>query len=435
MDLKTIFLEEENFTIHHYEDFFGKKITNDLYKKTLESIKQLESKSCKGSDYLGWLDLPKNQIENLQKYDNFKIAFKEYDTIVSIGIGGSYLGIRAIIEALDKPFEKKEKEIIFAGHHLSSSYLKYLLDYLENKNFALITISKSGTTTEPAIAFRFLFKKLKDKYGEKEIQKRIIVITDAKKGTLRKLANEYQLKSDIVPDDVGGRYSVLSPVGLIPLSIMNINIEQLLKGAYYIQQVIRNNEHFTTNVAIQYAMYRNLNYYSEKNIEIFATYQPRLYYFLEWWKQLYGESEGKGYQGVFPSSSIYTTDLHSLGQWIQEGKRNLFETLLEIEKEEDIHLFSQEDDSDGLNYLENQSLNYINRIALKATRKAHIEGGVPNFTFQIPELNEYSIGMLIYLFEYACALSCLNLNLNPFDQPGVEAYKNNMFAMLGKPGY
>ncbi|GIX40397.1 MAG: glucose-6-phosphate isomerase [Leptospiraceae bacterium] len=435
MVLNTYFLEDKNINLGTFEHFYGSKLTNDLYKKSLEAIKQLENKSCKGSDFLGWLDLPQKELNQLQKYEELKQFFKEYDTIISIGIGGSYLGIRAIIEALKIPFQKQSKEIIFAGHHLSSRYLKNLLNYLDNKNFALIVISKSGTTAEPAIAFRFLYKKLIEKFGEKEISKRIIVITDKEKGTLRKLANQFQLKSDIVPDDVGGRYSVLSPVGLIPLSIMNIDIKSLLEGALSIQKIIRNQSEIEINPALQYALYRNLNYALKKQIEILSTYRPELFYILEWWKQLYGESEGKNYKGIYPASSIFTTDLHSLGQWIQEGERNLFETLIDIQEDDDLVLFSQQDDSDGLNYLSGKSLNYINRTALQATRKAHISGGVPNFTFEIKELNEFYLGILIYLFEYACAISALTLEINPFDQPGVEAYKTNMFKMLGKPGY
>lgn len=435
MSLNTYFLEHDKIRFFDFERYYGIKITNDIFKKTIQAKDQLEQKTSKGSNFLGWMDLPQNELHKIQHYKNFQSYFNEFDTIVSIGIGGSYLGIRAVIEALQNPFKKQKKELIYAGHHLSSSYLKSLLEYLDQKNFALIVISKSGTTTEPAIAFRFLFQKLIQKYGEKEITKRVIVITDKEKGTLRKLAKQYQLQSDIVPDDVGGRYSVLSPVGLIPLAIMNIDIEDLLKGAWEIQTSIRKQNNFEENFALQYALYRNLNYFSEKNIEILSTYQPALYYFLEWWKQLYGESEGKEYMGIFPASNIFTTDLHSLGQWIQEGRRNLFETIIDVKNDEDLFVPSQEDDSDGLNFLANQSLNQINRTALKATRKAHIDGGVPNFTFEIESLNAYNLGALIYLFEYACGISAITLGVNPFDQPGVEAYKNNMFKMLGKPGY
>lgn len=435
IDLKTYFQEEQNIQIQTFANVYGLKLTKDIYLKNIEAMNLLEKKQCKGSDFLGWMELPQKEKEQIHKYKEFKQIFKEYETIISIGIGGSYLGIRAIIEALLIPFKKNSKEIIFAGHHLSSRYLKNLLNYLETKNFALIVISKSGTTTEPAIAFRFLYKKLIEKFGEKEISRRIIVITDKEKGTLRNLAKKYQLKSDIIPDDVGGRYSILSPVGLIPLSIMDIDIEKLLDGAILIQERIRNKIEIENNPALQYALYRNLNYFTGKNIEILATYRPELFYILEWWKQLFGESEGKDYKGIYPTSNIFTTDLHSLGQWIQEGKRNIFETLIDIIEDEDLILFSSEDDSDGLNYLSNKSLNFINRTALKATRKAHISGGVPHFTFEIQKLNEMSLGMLIYLFEYACSISALTLGVNPFDQPGVESYKNNMFKMLGKLGY
>lgn len=435
--MKTIhfFLNElENFSIKEsFEKYYSKQLVEKVYKKSLLSMEQLEKRICKGNDFLGWLDLPENQ--NIENYNKIANEFKNFDTIVSIGIGGSYLGIRAIYEALINPFRKTKPELIFAGHNLSSKYLYELLDYLENKNFAIIAISKSGTTTEPAIAFRFLFKKIIEKFGESEIKKRVVVITDKEKGILRKLAKQYNLMNDIVPDDVGGRYSVLSSVGLIPLNIVGIQIQELLNGAKLIKNQIRNQAEIENNPSLAYAMYRNFNYFNSKNIEILATYRPELFYFLEWWKQLFGESEGKDFKGIFPASSIFTTDLHSLGQWIQDGTRNIFETIIDIEEDLEIKIFSTEEDSDGLNFLQGQSLNSINRTALKATRLAHIDGGVPNFTFVLPKLNEFYLGVMIYMFEYSCAISSLNLDVNPFDQPGVEAYKLNMFRLLKKPGY
>lgn len=426
--------DSENIpTKENFEKFYNKQLVEKIYKKSILSMEQLENRICKGNDFLGWLDLPENP--NIDYYNNIANEFKDFDAIISIGIGGSYLGIRAIYEGLINPFKKPKPELLFAGHNLSSKYLFELLEYLENKNFAIIAISKSGTTTEPAIAFRFLFKKIIEKFGESEIKKRVIVITDKEKGILRKLAKKYNLISDIVPDDVGGRYSVLSPVGLIPLSIVGIQIKELLNGAKHIKNQIRNQSVIENNPSLAYAMYRNLNYFNSKNIEILATYRPELFYFLEWWKQLFGESEGKDFKGIFPASSIFTTDLHSLGQWIQDGTRNIFETIIDIEEDIELKIFPNEDDSDGLNFLQGQSLNSINRTALKATRLAHIDGGVPNFTFVMPKLSEFYLGAMIYIFEYACAISSLNLDVNPFDQPGVEAYKLNMFRLLKKPGY
>ncbi len=422
--------EEKEIQENDFKKFYGEKLFNDIYKKSLESMEELEKKTCKGKEFLGWLDLPEQNLVQIFKISHL---LQEYDVIISIGIGGSYLGIRAIIEALHNPFETSK--ILFAGHHLSASYLTHLLDYLENKNFAIVVISKSGTTTEPAIAFRILFNKLIEKFGEHQIQKRVVVITDQNKGILRKLAIKYKLESEVIPDDVGGRYSVLSPVGLVPLASVGISIEEIQKGAKDTMKQIRGNTNLLQNPALVYAIYRNLNYFSNRTNEILASYRPELFYFIEWWKQLFGESEGKDYKGIYPSGNIFTTDLHSLGQYIQEGKRNIFMSLIDIEKDKELIIPYQEDDSDGLNYISGKTLNEINRIALKATRKAHQEGGIPQFTFVIPEINEYYLGSLLYLFEYACGISALTLGVNPFDQPGVETYKNNMFKLLKKPGY
>ncbi|MCS7206092.1 MAG: glucose-6-phosphate isomerase [Leptospiraceae bacterium] len=431
MDIKTLFLEKDSFNLQDYNSFYGKKLVSDIYKKIEISKKEIEARTSRGAEFLGWLELPEIELQNLEKYKNYALFFQNYETIVSIGIGGSYLGIRAIYEALKKPFQPSKKELLFAGHHLSSRYLKSLLDYLENKNFALIVISKSGTTTEPALSFRFLFQKLKEKFGG-DVQNRIVIITDQKKGVLREFAHAQNLRSDVVPDDVGGRYSVLCPVGLVPLAIVGISIEDLLLGAKSAMQIIRKQSELESNPAISYAMFRVLNYSIQKPIEILVSYRPELYYFMEWWKQLFGESEGKEYKGIFPASSLFTTDLHSLGQWIQEGHRNIFETIIDVVEDEELPLPKVEEIRDGFQYLENQSLNTINRIALKATRRAHLDGGVPQFTFEVPRLSEYYLGALIYLFEYACALSSLAMGVNPFDQPGVEAYKSNMMELLKK---
>lgn len=396
------------------------------------AMQTIENKTGSGSEFLGWLDLPTTmQADNLAK----KVAdsMHQLDDVVIIGIGGSYLGCRAILNSLENPFRSSKPRIHFAGHHLGSGYLKQLLDYLENRSFGIIVISKSGTTTEPAIAFRFLYERLHHQYGNEGIIKRVVVITDEKKGTLRKLVNENNLLSGVVPDTVGGRFSVLSAVGLVPLAVAGIDTDSLLLGAEAAMNQVRHSTQFDTNLALAYATYRNSCYRSGKKIEILASYRPELHYLSEWWKQLYGESEGKNHQGIFPASVDLTSDLHSMGQLIQDGERSIFETVIDVEQDAELKMFSTKDDGDGLNYLANRSVNEINRIALKATMQAHIDGEVPCATFTLPSLTPTHLGELIYTFEYACAISAYSQNVNPFDQPGVEAYKSNMFRMLGKP--
>lgn len=412
----------------------------NAYKALInKKVQMLNEKTGKGSDFLGWLDLPniitqkeideiKNTATDLQKIS---------DVIVVIGIGGSYLGARAVIEALSPHFKKKSNapEIIFAGHNLSEDYHQELTEYLKDKSFSIIVISKSGTTTEPAIAFRVLRKELEEKVGKKASQQRIVAITDAQKGALRTLANQEHYKTFAIADDIGGRYSVLTPVGLLPIACAGFNIDELIHGAKKMLEVSVS-EFFDKNPVFQYAAIRHLLYQEGKNIEILANYDLRLNFIAEWWKQLFGESEGKEYQGIFPASVSFTTDLHSLGQYIQEGLRNIFETVLSIETtHHQLEIPSDKDNFDKLNYLAGKPIDFVNKMAEKGTMLAHVDGGVPNVKITIPKLNEFSIGQLLYFFEKSCAISGYLLGINPFNQPGVEAYKNNMFALLGKAGF
>jgi len=412
----------------------------NAYKALInKKVQMLNEKTGKGSDFLGWLGLPnnitqkeiddiKNTAANLQKIS---------DVIVVIGIGGSYLGARAVIEALSPHFKKKTNapEIIFAGHNLSEDYHHELTEYLKNKDFSIIVISKSGTTTEPAIAFRILRKELEEKVGKYASQQRIVAITDAQQGALRTLANQEHYKTFAIADDIGGRYSVLTPVGLLPIACAGFNIDELINGAKKMLE-ISVAESFDKNPVYQYAAIRHLLYQKGKNIEILANYDLRLNFIAEWWKQLFGESEGKEHQGIFPASVSFTTDLHSLGQYIQEGLRNIFETVLSIETTHgQLKIPSDKDNFDKLNYLAGKPIDFVNKMAEKGTMLAHVDGGVPNIKITIPKLSEFSIGQLLYFFEKSCAISGYLLGINPFNQPGVEAYKKNMFALLGKPGF
>ncbi|MGC9373833.1 MAG: glucose-6-phosphate isomerase [Bacteroidales bacterium] len=416
--------------------------TEDLntYKALInQKVQMLKEKTGKGSDFLGWLDLPnsitqkeideiKNTAADLQKFS---------DVVVVIGIGGSYLGARAVIEALSPHFKKKTNapEIIFAGHNLSEDYHQELTEYLKDKSFSIIVISKSGTTTEPAIAFRILRKELEEKVGKTASQQRIVAITDAQKGALRTLATQEHYKTFAIADDIGGRYSVLTPVGLLPIACAGFTIDELIQGAKKMLEVSVS-EPFDKNPVFQYAAIRHLLYQKGKKIEILANYDFRLNFIAEWWKQLFGESEGKEHQGIFPASVSFTTDLHSLGQYIQEGLRNIFETVLSIETtHHQLEIPSDKDNFDKLNYLAGKPIDFVNKMAEKGTMLAHVDGGVPNVKITIPKLNEFSIGQLLYFFEKSCAISGYLLGINPFNQPGVEAYKNNMFALLGKPGF
>lgn len=408
-------------------------------KKAQDAFQILISRKGKGNEFLGWLDLPDSSFGLLERIHNTaKRIQNNSDYLVVIGIGGSYLGTRAILEAVQPFFpttqQNSSPKILYAGHHLDPSYHHELIKFLEDKNFSINVVSKSGTTTEPAIAFRFLWDLLVKKYGNKEAKDRVIATTDAKKGALKTFADAQGFETYVIPDDVGGRYSVLTPVGLLPIAIGGGNITQLLKGAQSIKDCILKDS--LKNISIQYALYRNALYQTGRKIEILVSYNPKFQYFSEWWKQLFGESEGKENKGIFPASVQFTTDLHSLGQYIQEGERIIIETVLQIQKPNfDCELPSSEEDLDGLNFLAGKNLSWINEQANLGTLVAHTEGGIPCIEINVPEFNEYHLGELIYFFEVACGISGYMLGVNPFDQPGVENYKNNMFALLGKKGF
>lgn len=393
------------------------------------------------TQFLGWLDLPTNYHK--EEFERIKKAAKQIqensEVLVVIGIGGSYLGARAVIEALSNTFANYQKQtmprVIYAGNNMSPRYMNDLINFISDKEFSLNVISKSGTTTEPGIAFRILREVLENKYGIEEAQKRIYVTTDKEKGALKTLAEEEGYETFVIPDNIGGRYSVLTPVGLLPIAVAGINIDKLMIGAKvgqdkYVDSNLKYNECY------QYAVTRNLLYGDDKTTEILVNYEPKLHYFTEWWKQLFGESEGKDNKGIFPAGVDFTTDLHSMGQYIQDGRRNLFETVINVETvEDDIIMKVDEDNLDGLNYLEGKGLDYINKKAMEGTIMAHTKGGVPNIVINVKELTEEAMGELIYFFELACAMSGKILGVNPFNQPGVEEYKKNMFTLLGKPGY
>ena len=392
-------------------------------------------------EFLGWLELPTNYDK--EEFKRIKAAAekiqKDSEILVVIGIGGSYLGARAVIEALTNSFYNFEKRntprILYAGNNMSPRYILDLIELIGNKDFSINVISKSGTTTEPAIAFRIFREILENKYGIEKAKERIYVTTDKEKGALKTLATEEGYETFVIPDNVGGRYSVLTAVGLLPIATAGINIDKLMMGAKIAQDKYSDSS-IKYNECYQYAVYRNLLYLDDKDIEILVDYEPKLHYFIEWWKQLYGESEGKDLKGIFPAGVDFTTDLHSMGQYIQEGRRNLFETVINIEKaEEDITIKVDEDNLDGLNYLVDKNLDEINKKAMEGTIMAHTKGGVPNIVINVEELTEETIGELIYFFELACAMSGKILGVNPFNQPGVEEYKKNMFTLLGKPGY
>ena len=415
------------------------------YKDIVEKIhNELHEKSDDDNEFLGWLELPSkyNKKEFKKIKECAKKIQKDSDVLLVIGIGGSYLGARAVIEALTNSFYnlqdksvRRKPQIIYVGNNLSPSYINDIIDLLIGKDFSINVISKSGTTTEPAIAFRIFRELMESKYGLEEARKRIYVTTDKESGALKKLANNEQYATFVIPDNVGGRYSVLTPVGLLPIAVAGIDIDELMKGARFAQDKY-NDDSIEYNEAYQYAVARNLLYKDGKNIEILANYEPKMHYITEWWKQLFGESEGKDKKGIFPAGVDFTTDLHSLGQYIQDGRRCLFVTVINIERPySDIYINSDEDDLDGLNYLAGKSLDFVNKKAMEGTIEAHVSGDVPNILITMEELNEETIGQLIYFFELACAMSGKILGVNPFDQPGVEAYKKNMFRLLKKPGY
>ena len=412
------------------------------YKDKVRQIHQsLHEKAQDEKEFLGWLELPTNydkeEWERIKKAAN-KIQ-QDSEVFLCIGIGGSYLGARAVIEALTNAFchaqKKKVPQIIYVGNQLSPTYLNEVIEFIGNKNLSINVISKSGTTTEPAIAFRIFREFLENKYGVEEARKRIYVTTDKEKGALKKLAIEEGYETFVIPDNVGGRYSVLTAVGMLPIAVAGINIDELMLGAKIAQDKYVD-DNIKYNECYQYAVFRNVLYQEMKNIEILVNYEPKMHYFTEWWKQLYGESEGKEGKGIFPAGVDFTTDLHSMGQYIQEGRRKLIETVINIVRpKSDITIKQDEDNLDGLNFLAGKTLDFVNKKAMEGTIEAHVSGGVPNIVINVEDLSEQNLGHLIYFFELACAMSGNLLGVNPFNQPGVEEYKKNMFRLLGKPGY
>ena len=404
-------------------------------KAAADAISKLDNATGEGADFLGWVNLPKeitdDQISDINA--TAKNLADNCDVVVAVGIGGSFLGAKAVIDALSDTFAPSQK-IVFAGQNIGEDYLYQLLNFLDNKTFGIIVISKSGTTTEPAIAFRLLREKLESKLGKAEAAKRIVAVTDASKGALRKMADTEGWKTYVIPDNVGGRFSVLTPVGLLPIAVAGYDIKAIVEGARAMQDATSCPG--AGNIAQTYAMTRNALYNAGRKIEILVNYNPSLHYMAEWWKQLYGESEGKDGKGIFPASVDFSTDLHSMGQWIQDGERTIFETVLSVETPDNTVVIPEDAENlDGLNYIAGKRVDEVNKMAELGTRIAHIDGGVPNMRITIPAINERYIGELIYFFERACGISGYILGVNPFNQPGVEDYKRNMFALLEKPGY
>ena len=432
------------FDYSNAKDFIRDHEIDMIEKQVADAKEYLLSRKGPGNDFLGWIDLPvdydKEEFARIKKAAE-KIK-SDSDVLVVIGIGGSYLGSRAVIEGLSNNFNnkldkevRKAPEVYFAGHNISGTYVKQLIDVIGDRDFSVNVISKSGTTTEPGIAFRIFKKLLKDKYGKEEANKRIYATTDKARGALKTLATDEGYETFVVPDDVGGRFTVLTAVGLLPIAAAGIDIDEFVKGFQDGREMFLNAP-FNENPAMLYAAIRNILMRRGKGMEILANYEPNLHFISEWWKQLYGESEGKDGKGIFPASVDFSTDLHSLGQFIQDGSSNHFETVLNVEEPElDIVLEAEENDLDRLNYLAGKTMNFVNQNAMKGTILAHVDGGVPNLRFDIPKMDAYHLAQLFYTFESACGMSGYLNCVNPFDQPGVEAYKKNMFALLGKPGF
>jgi len=433
--------ENISISLNGVSDFVSYEEIVALAQLSLRHLEAINSGTGPGNDFLGWVKLPEEILSQIDRITKVAKHIRSVsDTTVIIGIGGSYLGARAVIDALSHSFPHysgiKSHEIFYAGHNISEDYVSELIEVLDNKNYSIVVISKSGTTTEPAIALRLLKDHIEKKYGKSVAADRIIAITDANKGALRSLSEINGYETFVIPDNIGGRYSVLSPVGLLPIAIAGIDIQTLLKGAKAMAELTRDNQNSVTNPALIYAAARNLILQTGRSIEILAGFNPKLHYFSEWWKQLFGESEGKDGKGIFPGSVDFTTDLHSLGQYIQDGQRIIFETVLSIKSSnKTLKVPSEKEDSDQLNFLAGKRLSEVNSCAETGTILAHNDGKVPVITITIPQLDEYYIGQMIYFFEMACAISGYILDVNPFDQPGVEAYKKNMFALLNKPGY
>ncbi|MBW3111138.1 glucose-6-phosphate isomerase [Bacillus sp. MCCB 382] len=424
--------------------FFGEHELTYLSDAVKVAHHSLHEQTGAGNDFLGWIDLPvdydKEEFSRIQKSAE-KIK-NDSDILLVIGIGGSYLGARAAIEMLNHSFYNalpKEKrstpQVLFVGQNISSTYMRDLMDLLDGKDFSINVISKSGTTTEPALAFRIFRNMLEEKYGVEEARKRTYATTDKSKGALKTLATDEGYETFVVPDDIGGRYSVLTAVGLLPIAVSGVEIETMMNGAAQAREDFGKSE-LTENPAYQYAAVRNVLYNKGKTIEMLINYEPGLQYFAEWWKQLFGESEGKDQKGIYPSSANFSTDLHSLGQYVQEGRRDIFETAIKVsEPRHELKIEKADSDLDGLNYLAGETVDFVNNKAFEGTLLAHTDGGVPNLIVEIPAMDAYTFGYLVYFFEKACAMSGYLLGVNPFDQPGVEAYKVNMFALLGKPGF
>ena len=420
----------------------GVEITPRMEERTREALSLLYSKQGAGNDFLGWVTLPSSIApQELSRIGAEAKKLRECaDVIICIGIGGSYLGAKAVAEAMGDSFAalrpRKEPVVVFAGQNLSEEYTYELLDAVKDHSIAAIVISKSGTTTEPAVAFRIVKAEIERRYGKAGAAERIVAITDRARGALKTLADNEGYATFVIPDDVGGRFSVLTPVGLRPLAVAGVDIAALARGAQGMEKATAEGVAFKENPAAVYAAVRNILYDGGKKIEILGSYEPKLQYINEWWKQLYGESEGKDNKGIYPSSAVFSTDLHSLGQFIQDGSRVMFETVMQFAKpQKEFFLKDDPTNVDGLNFLSNQNMSVVNRKAYEGTVIAHTEGGVPNIVLEAPELNEYELGYIIYFFEKACAISGYLLGVNPFNQPGVESYKKNMFALLGKPGY
>jgi len=434
---------KENLSINlkNSSTFISAEEVIALAQQSVRHLDALNNGSGQGNDFLGWISLPDDILHQLDKIEKTAAHLRSVsDTTVVIGIGGSYLGARAVTEALSHCFislqNTKHHDIIYAGQNICEDYLSDLLEILDGRNYSIIAISKSGTTTEPAIAFRILKDHLEKKVGKKVAAERIIAITDEKKGALRSMAESNGYDTFIIPDNVGGRYSVLTPVGLLPIAVSGLDIRMLVKGAKAMEELTRNNKNAVSNPSLLYAAARNLLLQQGKSIEIMVGFTPKLHFFSEWWKQLYGESEGKDGKGIFPASVDMTTDLHSLGQYIQDGQRILFETMISVKNPgKRLTIPVEKDDSDQLNYLAGKRLSEVNHNAEIGTTLAHNDGNVPIITITIPALDEYYTGQMVYFFEMACAISGYILDVNPFDQPGVEAYKSNMFALLNKPGF
>ncbi len=419
------------------KSFIDDKLYEDVKKEVVKAHEVLRSKKGAGNDFLGWLDLP--VAYDHREFERIKEAAKriqdQSQVLLAIGIGGSYLGARSAIEMLKKYFNQKGVEVIFVGNQISSTYVAELLDYIKDKDFSINVISKSGTTTEPAIAFRIFKEYIEERYGKEEARKRIYATTDKARGALKTLSDAEGYEEFVVPDDVGGRFSVLTAVGLLPIAAAGIDIDEMMKGAKdaYIDYAEKDVE---KNDALKYALVRNALYRNGKKLEMLVNYEPKLNYFSEWWKQLMGESEGKDGKGIWITSASFSTDLHSLGQMIQQGERTIFETVISVAKpEKEIVIKKDKDNLDGLNFLAGKTMDYVNKMAMEGTLIAHVDGGVPNLRVTVPSISAYTYGYMVYFFEVACGVSAYVLGVNPFNQPGVESYKKNMFALLGKPGY